>query len=188
MISKSMLVATVGLSLVLGGLVSPANSAATIVGGNLARACAQSVIDGARDDESLQLCSTAIGSDLLSSRDLARTYVNRGILQLRRKAYDLALADFDRAAALAPDMGEAFVNRGAVLIAQRRYAPAVEAIDKGLALGASSPERAYYNRALANLHLDNLSAAWSDLTKASQLAPDWEAPRKQLAEFPVNWA
>lgn len=100
----------------------------------------------------------------------------------------MALADFDRAASRAPDMGEAYVNEGAVLIAQRRYGLAIGAIDRGLALGASAPERAYYNRALANLHLDNLAEAYGDLTKASQLAPDWDAPKQELANFPTNWA
>lgn len=187
MISKTVLAATVGLALT-AGLATSASGAVSVVGGNLARACAQATIDGARSDEALQLCSQAIGSDLLSNRDLARTYVNRGILQLRRKAYDLALADFDRAARLAPDMGEAFVNQGAVLIAQHRYALAIGAIDRGLALGAASPERAYFNRALANLHLDKLPEAYNDLIKASQLAPDWDAPKRELANFPTNWA
>ncbi|MDQ0465799.1 tetratricopeptide (TPR) repeat protein [Caulobacter ginsengisoli] len=187
MISKSLLAATAGLTLSLV-LASSAGAADSVVGGNLAKSCAQSVFDGARDDAALQLCTQAIATDLLSNRDLARTYINRGVLQLRRKAYDRALADFDRAATLAPDMGEAFVNQGAALIAQRRYDLAVNAIDRGLALGASSPERAYYNRALANLHLDNLQAAYGDLIKASQLAPDWDVPRRELAKFPTDWA
>lgn len=187
MISKSLLAATASLALSLV-IASSASGADSVVGGNLAKSCAQVVIAGARDDAAVQLCTQAITTDLLSNNDLARTYINRGVLQLRRKAYDEALADFDRAATLAPGMGEAFVNEGAVLIAQRRYGLAVSAIDRGLKLGASSPERAYYNRALANLHLDNLKDAYGDLIKASQLAPDWDVPRRELARFPTDWA
>lgn len=183
---KTVLFAVLSLGLVTA-LSSPGQAAVSMVGGNLAKACAQTVIDGARDQAALDLCSQAIRTDLLSNRDLARTYINRGVIQLRLKAYDLAIADFDRAAVLAPDMGEAFVNTGAALIAQRKYALAVNEIDRGLALGAGAPERAYYNRALANLHLDNLSEAYADLIKASQLAPDWDAPKRELATFPTNW-
>lgn len=187
MIFKTLLAATAGLMLAVASS-GQASAATSVVGGNLARACAQSVFDGAHDDAALDLCNQAIGSGLLSTRDLARTYNNRGVLQLRRKAYDQALADFDRAGGLAPDIGESFINAGAVLIAQHRYELAVSSIDRGLALGAGNPERAYFNRALAYLHLDKLPEAYADLIKASQLAPGWEPPRVELARFPMNWA
>lgn len=167
-------------------LPAAANASAFVLGGGLASVCSQAAVGGLADDKSLDTCTLALQTELLSGRDLAGTYINRGVIELRRKQYDLARADFDRAVKIAPDMGEAFVNRGAAYIAQRQYATGRDEIDKGLKLGSDEPEKAYYNRALANEGLDDMKAAYFDYLKALELKPDWEAPRKELTRFTVS--
>ena len=62
----------------------------------------------------------------------------------------------------------------------------VEQIDKGLALGVKDPERAWFNRGLANEGLGDLNAAYRDYSRAAALKPDWPAPKTELARFTVK--
>ncbi len=163
-----------------------ASAAAFVLGGGMADACSKAAIEGRDDRQSLALCDMALESQPLLRRDRAATFVNRGVIQLRRKDYVEARADFDTAVKLDPTMGEAFVNRGAALVAQRRFQEGVVEIDRGLALGADEPEKAYFNRALAWEGLDNMKAAWLDYQKALEIRPDWEAPRRELTRFTVT--
>lgn len=163
-----------------------ASAAAFVLGGGMANACSRAAIDGSTDRAAIETCSLALENQPLLKRDRAGTYVNRGVIHLRRGAYEDARNDFDSALKLEPRLGEAFVNRGASLIAQRRYREGVDEIDRGLAFGADEPEKAYFNRALAWEGMDNMKAAWMDYQKALELRPDWEAPRRELARFTVS--
>jgi tetratricopeptide (TPR) repeat protein len=165
---------------------APASGAAFVIGGGLADACSRFALEGRSDDYSLSTCTYALETESLVKRDRAATLVNRGVIQLRRKAFAAANRDFDTAIRLQPALGEAFVNRGAALIAQRRWQEGLTDIDKGLALGADEPEKAYFNRALAWEGLDDMAAAWRDYNKALEIAPGWDAPRKELARFTVT--
>lgn len=170
-------------------IIVPAGSAcaaAFVLGGGMANACSKAAIQGADDRDSLATCSMALETQPLLNRDRAGTYVNRGVIHLRRGAYDDARKDFDSALRLEPDLGEAFVNRGASYIAQRRYAEGMAEIDKGLSLNPDEPEKAYFNRALAWEGLDDMKAAWLDYQKALELRPDWDAPRRELTRFTVS--
>ncbi len=168
------------------GFAAPASSAAFVLGGGLADACSRFAVQGRSDDYSLSTCTYALETENLVKRDRAATLVNRGVIQLRRKAYAQANRDFDTAIRIQPAMGEAYVNRGAALIAQRRWEEGKTDIDKGLTLSPDEPEKAYFNRALAWEALDDMAAAWRDYSKASELKPDWDAPRKELARFTVT--
>ncbi|MDP1737047.1 MAG: tetratricopeptide repeat protein [Caulobacter sp.] len=168
------------------GFAAPASSAAFVLGGGLADACSRFAVDGRSDEYSLSTCTYALETESLVKRDRAATLVNRGVIQLRRKKYEAANRDFDAAIRLQPGMGEAYVNRGAALLAQRRWAEGKADIDRGLELGSDEPEKAYFNRALAWEALDDMEAAWRDYVKASELKPDWDAPRKELARFTVT--
>jgi tetratricopeptide (TPR) repeat protein len=128
----------------------------------------------------------ALDSELLSLRDRAGTYVNRGVLKLRRKEFSSAQFDFNRAIETKPDLGEAYVNRGAASVGSRRFADGLTDLNKALDLGVEEPEKAYYNRALAYEGLDNVKAAYLDYQKAIELKPEWEQPKKELARFTVG--
>ena len=123
---------------------------------------------------------------ILSLRDRAGTYVNRGILKLRRKDFGSAQFDFNRAIETKPDLGEAYVNRGATYIGQRDYAASLPDINRGLELGVDEPAKAYYNRALAYEGLEDAKSAYYDYQKAVEINPEWAAPREQLTRFSVS--
>ncbi len=142
---KTVLVAGVATLLAAGS----ANAAVTVIGGGLAQACSRAAISGQTDPKYQELCTLALETEYMNSRDRAGTFVNRGVLKLRSMSWRQARRDFDNALRLKPDLGEAYVNRGAASIGEKRYADSLPDINRGLELGVEEPAKAYYNRALA---------------------------------------
>ena len=169
-----------------------AGAAETVLGGGFARDCqlaAERAADQRSiDDKDVLACNLAVETQPLTRRDLAASFVNRGILSLSRKAYDAALKDFDAAIDLTPDLGGAYANRGAALIAEGQPAQGIAEIDHSLALGGPEPEKSYYNRALAREELGDVKGAYFDYLEASQLKPGWSEPARELARFKVTRA
>ncbi len=173
-----------GLSVLAAALLcGPANASVLIIGEGLAPACSKAAFAGRLDRSSIDLCSRALTEEGLSRRDRAGTLVNRGVIRMRGKAYPSALRDFDEAIRIQPNLGEAFVNRGVLRMAGRDYQTAFSEIDRGIAMGVDEPAKAYYNRALALEGLGDARGAWSDYRRAQTLAPDWDAPARQLTRF-----
>ena len=170
----------------LMGWAAGAQAAVTVLGGGMARQCSVAALNGASDSKSEDMCTLALESELLNLRDRAGTYVNRGVLKLRRKEFASAQWDFNRAIETKSDIGEAYVNRGAAHVGSKRYAEGLADINKAIELGVEEPEKAYFNRALAYEGLDNLKAAYFDFRKAQELAPEWEQPAKELARYTVE--
>ena len=167
-------------------LASSASAAVTVLGGGLAHECSLAARDGRADTDSVAICSMALESEPLSGRERAGTYINRGVIKLRLKAFESAKQDFDMAIRADKTLGEAYVNRGAALIALKRYPEGLADIDKGIALGSEEPEKAWYNRGLAHEKLDDMKSAYFDYRKALELKPDWDMPQKELQRFTVT--
>jgi tetratricopeptide (TPR) repeat protein len=181
--------------LFIGGLVAFALAAGApsaradgfvITTGGRAQDCYMAAKAGAATPRNITLCTEALDQDLLDRRDRAGTHINRGTLQLKLKAYPEALTDFDAAIALAPELGEAHLNRAAALIGLRRYADAVASASRSIELKTSEPEKAYFNRATARELTDDVKGAYQDYTTASEIAPNWEAPKAELKRFKVS--
>ena len=172
-------------------LVSHAATAAfTVFGNGLAQLCSETAKNMEKGitppPRSIEGCTMAIENESLPQRDLAGTYINRGVLYLARGGYREAKQDFDSAIALMPGLGEAYTNRGAALVGLRLYSDAIADIDRGLALNPGEPEKAYFNRGLAEEALDNIPAAYRDYSRAAELKPGWELPRNELSRFTVS--
>lgn len=167
----------------LGGA---AGASTLIIGSGAAKDCSDAALKGRSDRQSILSCTTALEVENLNFRDRARTHVNRGVLQMRQRQFTAARADFDEAASIDPNLGEAYVNRGASFVGEERYREGLEQIDKGLALGVKDPEKAWFNRGLANEGLGNLPAAYRDYSRAAELKPEWSAPKAELARFTVK--
>jgi len=167
-------------------LASQAQASVFVIGGGLATECSMAALKGLSDDRTLALCDTALDTESLDRDALAGTLVNRGVIYMRRQNFVAARRDLDRAVQVGPTLGEAFVNRGAAMIGQRDYAQALSNIDQGLGLSPQEPEKAYFNRALAYEGLGDMKRAYFDYLKASELKPDWEAPKTQLVRFTVT--
>lgn len=176
----------VAAAVILTAFAGQAQGAVTVIGGGLAEACSQAAIRGLSDRRLEELCDMALETEPMNARDRAGTYVNRGVLRMRREEYGRAVADFNQAVKIRPELGEGYVNRGAAYIGQRRYAESLPEINRGLELGVEEPAKAYYNRALAHEGLEDARSAYFDYRKALELAPEWALPTEQLARFTVT--
>ena len=181
---KLLISTTVGLFAL--GLAGSAAAAVTVLGDSSAYDCSQAAFHNRSDDSALALCNQAVSSPFLDRRDLAGTYINRGVILMSRNDYPHARLDFDRAIEIDGSIGEAWVNRGAVNIIDRRYQDGISDIDKGLNLGTQEPAKAYYNRAVAFEGIDDEKSAYLDYQQALVLDPDWDLPKRELLRFTVT--
>src|SRR5512143_332226 len=175
----------------LAAVLLAAGSAAAqveVVGGTQATACAQAAKDGLSGPQYEKICTQSIENELLVPLDRAGTYVNRGIIKMRGKAYADAIKDFDTAIKYQSNLAEAYVNRAAARIGAHQFRDSLADTQNALMLGVKEPQKAYYNRGLANEWLDDYEAAYADYQKALALAPDWQLVKDQLARFSVNHA
>jgi tetratricopeptide (TPR) repeat protein len=174
--------ATAASVLLVTGSVS---ASVVVLGRSFAGTCSKAAIAGARDRASLETCTRSLSEEAQTGRNLAGTFVNRGVIYMRRGDLRAAMADFEAAAESDPRLGEAYVNRGSVHIVEGRYREGVTDTDRGLALGVSEPWRAYFNRGMAREWLDDERGAYLDYRKAAELNPEADLPREQLARFTV---
>jgi tetratricopeptide (TPR) repeat protein len=177
------LVGAAALALATGG---SASAAVTVLGDTSAEQCSKAAFHELADEASLQLCTDALADGFLGRRDLAGTYINRGVMQMIRRDYAAARADFERAISIDGDLGEAWVNRGAVNIIEKRFKDGISDIDKGLSLGTEEPAKAYYNRAVAYEGIDDEKSAYLDYQQALTLEPNWDLPKRELLRFTVT--
>lgn len=179
-------------TLLLAGAAIAASTAAygavRVVGTTDARACYEAARDERATEGTVQLCTTALKNEELSKRDTAATMINRGILRMYQRNYDLAFADYEAAIALKPDMGEAHVNKAIAMLRmdQRQAEAATASLTRGIELGTSEPEVAHYMRAVAYEILGDAKKAYLDYKRASELSPAWQDPQVALRRFTVT--
>jgi tetratricopeptide (TPR) repeat protein len=166
---------------------APAHGAVQVIGTTDARACYEAARDERASEATVKLCTTALESEELSRRDVAATKVNRGILQMHQRHYDVALADYEDAIALKPDLGEAHVNKAIAMlrIDQGQADAAIRSLSRGIELGTEEPEVAHYMRAVAYEILGDAKNAYLDYKQAAELKPDWQDPQLALRRFSV---
>lgn len=163
-----------------------AHAAVTVFGNGQAHDCSEAAFKGKADPASIRTCDSALENESLTNKDRAGTYINRGVMYLRLGDLMQARKDFDESIKVDDKIGEAWINRGAVSVAQKRYADGLSDINRGLELGVISPEKAYYNRALAYEGLDDAKSAYLDYQQALTIKPDWQLPQQQLLRFTVT--
>lgn len=81
---------------------------------------AQKCLDLSGDD-AIAACTRAIGSGQLSQENLATSYYNRGYEYRAKEEYDAAIADFNQALKLSPNMTQAYNNRAVALYDKGEY-------------------------------------------------------------------
>ena len=163
-----------------------ARAAVTVLGSDSAEQCSKAAIAGKSDLADQYVCTRALNEDVLDAADRAGTFVNRGVMKLRRGEWEASHADFNAAIALEPNLGEAYLNRGAMWLGEKNYGAGLKDLDRALQLGVKEPEKAYFNRAIAYEGLDDEKAAYFDYQKALQLKPGWILPERELLRFHVS--
>jgi Tfp pilus assembly protein PilF len=130
-------------------------------------------------------CNDALASKLMV-KDRVATLVNRGTLEAAALNIDAALADYDAALALRPQMADVHLDRGAALMRADRYDQARAEFDKALAMGTKSAHIAYLDRGMAEEKSGDVSAAYRDYKQALVVNPNFQEARAELSRFQVE--
>ncbi len=173
-------------ALLVFGVVAPAAAQSIVVlgSGEDARRCSQAAEIAATvriaSDDDLKHCDLALELAALRPQDRAGTLVNRGILQSVLGDNRAAVADYDRALALRPELPEAYVGRGNVRFIERDIPGAIAEYDRALALGTSRRHVVLLNRGMALEAKADLDAAERDYRAALELSPGWPPAQSRL--------
>ncbi|MDB9419069.1 tetratricopeptide repeat-containing serine protease family protein [Microcystis aeruginosa CS-563/04] len=116
-----------------------------------------------RYDEGLAAINQAIN---LAPR--AAWYGNRGNIYINQQKYELALADYNKAILLNPNLAGAYNNRGNLYFAQQKYKLALADYEEAIKINSNFAE-AYANRGLLYAELKQTEKAKIDLQQAAIL-------------------
>jgi tetratricopeptide (TPR) repeat protein len=156
------------------------------VGTGLAHDCFMHAKMGTQLRDGVALCSVALKQDVLSRRDRAGTFDNRGVMLDELGETEKAAEDFNAAIALFADLGDPYVNLGAMLIKKGQHEAALEQINKGMDLGMGFPHIGYYDRAVAEQMLGRYKEAYYDYKKVLELEPNFTMASERLKDFVVT--
>jgi tetratricopeptide (TPR) repeat protein len=175
------------LALAATSLTATAASAAvTVFGSSTARVCYEAALYERSGPADIRNCDNALNDALLSGRDRVATYVNRGILYVQNGDFDRAIADYDRAIAMDANEPEAYLNKALALFRyDREDRSIIPLLTMAIERGTREPAIAYYSRGVAHEIAGDISAAYFDIRRATELAPEWEAPARDITRFRV---
>lgn len=174
------------IAIAIAAVPSAAAASVVTVGGGYAESCYEAAEAQDISAGSLEICDRALKEEALFADDRVATFVNRGIIRLRRASHVEAEADFDAALALDSSEPEAWLNKAILYARYRDSREALPFVAKALENGTKHPEVAYFVRAMANEDSGNVVAAYRDFQRARSLAPKWHEPTRELARFQVR--
>ena len=154
-----------------------------------ANAAAAAQANNSATDSDVAQCSKAAALAHFNS-DRAAALSNRSLLNFERADYDAAMADNTAALKLDDRIAEAVVNRGSIYLEMHRPGEAAASLSRALAMVPAHAEninfyqaKIHFDRAMAREDMGDLHGAYVDYAMASQLAPQWDAPKQQMARF-----
>lgn len=158
-----------------------ARSAETVLGLSNAQRCYEYALAGTSSRMAIDVCTDAIAEETLDQDDLAATYCNRGLLHMRSKRHQRALADFDRALIIDPALVHALINRGNLHMRTENFERSLEDYDAAIFYSQGRSALAFYNRSLLHERAGRMTEAREDLLRAIQLQPESREYREALA-------
>ena len=179
------LILTASLIAVLGTFPARAQTVVTL-GKGYAHDCFVYAKAGTDPFDGVNVCDQALKEEVLTTKDRAATYDNRGVMLDMLGKTDKAADDFHTASALNETLGDPHVNLGSMLIKQRRYPEAMAEINKGLDLGMSFPHIGYYDRAIAEEMMGSYKASYYDFKKVLEIEPNYGPATERLKDFIVT--
>lgn len=136
--------------------------------------------------EGLSRCNRAIRFDSLNNNQLAKAYINRGILMKRMQRIKYAQSDYTRARRIIGDNAVLRINEGNLAYIQGDFEKAVELYSKALSMPLTKPYMAYLNRGFAHEKLNNYQAAINDYLEALEDNPRLTSAHNQLMALTVS--
>lgn len=163
-----------------------AHAQTVVIGTGAPQSCYMSAKTGDMGSLSaIRTCTDALNGTLVRG-DEAATYVNRGVLLMRRGDNAKAVLDYQKAIELEPKLAEAYINYGVALYYEGDYDASLAAYNNAVALETKKMALTLFNRALVHERMENPTAAYYDLKAALELQPDWEQAKKSLERFTVT--
>lgn len=170
----------------IGLTAASAPAAITVFGNSNARSCYESALAERAGASDIRVCTDAIEDRETTGRDRVASHVNRGILYMQNGNYALAIADYDRAIALDAAEPDAYLNKALAMLHRQGAASDVIALmTTAIENGTREPALAYYGRGIAHEMAGDIPAAYYDIRRASEIAPEWDLPSRDLARFRV---
>ena len=176
---------TASLTVLLASISAGAQTIVTM-GKGYAHDCFVYAKAGTDPYDGVEVCNQALKNEVLTTKDRAATYDNRGVMLDVLGKTDKAADDFHMASARNESLGDPHVNLGSMLIKERRYADALAEINKGLDLGMSFPHIGYYDRAIAEEMSGSYKEAYYDFKKVLEIEPDYGPAAERLKDFIVT--
>lgn len=168
------------------GMTASAAAQVIVHGNGAARECYMSTKMGNQGQMgTIRKCKSAL-LDQLSTRDLAATHINLGVLYMRRGDNDDAQTHYRKAIDIHPSTPEAYINYGASLIYSGDYQEAINAINTAIELKTVKMPEALFNRAMAYDRLENYRSAYRDLKQVLILKPEWPAALEAIDNYTVT--
>lgn len=132
----------------------------------------QLLLNQGKDAEAVAAFTTIIDGGLLTPDWQPFAYFYRGQAQRNLGELSKAIADYEQAVALKPDVAPAHYELGLALSAQKRYRLAIDAYSQAIKL---TPDNAnfWYARCGAKSLVNDNAGAREDCIKAVQLKPDF---------------
>jgi len=169
------------------GMTVSATAQIVVHGNGAARDCYVSTKAGNPGQlGTINKCKEALALSDISTRDLAATHINIGVLYMRRGDNGIAQKHYQKAIDMRPSTPEAYINYGASLIYSGNYNEAITAINTAIELETTKMPEALFNRAMAYDRLENYKSAYKDLKQALVLKPEWPAATKALENYVVT--
>ena len=170
---------TTGLLLALS--MAFTNAAETTFGSSEAEQCYREALSPARAIGT-RVCTEAIEKGRLSTRDLAASYTNRGVIWARSGEIEKALADHNKALELNPDSIGGLINRANAYSRDQSYHEALLDYDRAIELSGAAFAPALFNRGWVYRAIDEDKTALKDFEAALKLQPDNERYERAVAE------
>jgi len=175
-----------GAALVFAAATTAQAQVVMTMGNGLGYDCFVHAKIGTHAREGVGICNAALDRDVLTRKDRAGTYDNRGVILDSLGRTEEAAADFNKSIELDPSLGDPYVNLGAMLIKKGQHEEALSKINKGLGLGMAYVHIGYYNRAVAEQMLGRYKEAYYDYKKALELEPSFKMASERLKDFTVT--
>ena len=115
-------------------------------------------------------CTHALNSSILNDRLTAMALNNRANAYGSMAAYDLAIADYDKAIAIEPTHAHGYLNRGSTHLEARHIELAIADFNRALQIDPGLVQ-AFVNRGMARLEAGLIDRAIDDFTVAIALEP-----------------
>lgn len=176
---------TASLAVLLGSIPAGAQTIVTL-GKGYAHDCFVYAKAGTDPFDGVGVCDMALKEEVLTTKDRAATFDNRGVMLDMLGKTDKAADDFHMAISLNPALGDPHVNLGSMMIKQKRYTEALAEINTGLDLGMSFPHIGYYDRAIAEEMMGSYKAAYYDFKKVLEIEPNYGPATERLKDFIVT--